>query len=197
MDNAIEELKSTWHAHDDQIEPNYQILQLEIVNLKKQKKNKIIFWSSALIVCSLLVIGYVVYTDELNSIYKSISEILLLGMAANIFYFSWKAIQNQKKEYLLSSISFLIEMQEKERKRIKRHSFNGCLTISLLFVSLFFYFFEMIQQLQILFIIANIMLIAMLAILWFVLKPAYEQQKLKQYAILADKFSNILNKRNQ
>ena len=78
MNDNFNQLKSRWHSLDESLLPNFEDLQKEIEKMKRDQKKKIVRWYSAILIFSIITFGYVIYTDELNSIYKSISEFILL-----------------------------------------------------------------------------------------------------------------------
>ena len=173
MKDDFAHIKKTWHLHADMPVPNYEQLQSEIAHLRRQKKNRVMLWSSAVILFSVFIIGYVVYTDELNSIYKSISEFILLFTSIYLFGYSWKTINRQKKEYLLNSRDFIRSLSEREKSDIRTPVFKGCLCVSFLMIALFFYFLDDLLLSPNGLLVSGVVLVAGLVLLWGIVKPVY------------------------
>ena len=68
MNDNVNQLKSRWHSLDESLLPNFEDLQKEIEKIKRDQKKKIVRWYSAILIFSIITFGYVIYTDELNSI---------------------------------------------------------------------------------------------------------------------------------
>ncbi|WP_188508138.1 hypothetical protein [Parapedobacter pyrenivorans] len=196
MRTDFERIKKAWHGRDGLVLADYNRLQTEIAYLRKQKKNRLLLWSSAVIVCSVLMVCYVVYTDELNSIYKSISEYIILFTSIYLFGYSWKSITKQKKEYLLNSLDFMKGIAYREMKRKHVESLTGCICLSLFMIASFFYFLDKFLQSQRSSIISIATLLGALAILWAILKPAYEKRRTRKHETFLRRIDSILKNSN-
>jgi len=91
MKDNFDDIKDIWFSGDHQA-PGIETVKKEILLLRKQKKEQMIRWYSGMVGFSFFIISYVIYTDELNSIYKSVSEFILLFTGSFLLYDSWKSI---------------------------------------------------------------------------------------------------------
>lgn len=176
MQNSFEEIKKTWHSVANNESSSFKELENEIFLLKKKRKKNIIFWSLSIMLFSLIVIGYVIYTDELNSIYKSISEFILLFTSIYLFWHLWKNITKQKNEFLLNSSDFVRSLSQKEGEKFDQPILIACISISLYLSSVLLYFFDDLLQSKNLLFLTICLLLLIFYFLWFVLKPIYTKK---------------------
>lgn len=196
MNDSFEQIKSIWNSHsvDNESTFDFESLQNEINQLRKKNRKRILTWYVIVIIFSITVIGYVVYTDELNSIYKSFAEFLLLFTAFYLFTNSWKNIRNQRKEYLLSNVDFLTNLQGSEMKKIFKQTLMNCVCITLLLTAIFLYFLPILILSSWLLILSIAILIICLLLIWLVLKPKYEEKEKMKHDEFSTHISSILNK---
>lgn len=172
MKDDFDQYRKDWEVAPESI-PHLHEVQKEISRLRKQRKNRIILWYSAVIAFSMAIISYVIYTDELNSVYKSTSEFLLLFASVLAFRTSWKNITQQKQEYLLNNVEFIqsIARQETTNKLTYNLAF-----ISILSVALFLYFAESLLTDTVRLGIALVILLTFNLLIWLLIKPHYSKQ---------------------
>ncbi|MEH6307810.1 hypothetical protein RYH73_19305 [Olivibacter sp. CPCC 100613] len=195
MNDSFEQLKNTWLSVDRDLVPDFTEVQDEIAHLRKQKRNRILVWYILVILFSLVVIGYVIYTDNLNNIYKSISEFILLFTSIYLFSNSWKHITRQKKEYLLSNLDFIKNLSINESKRAGKQVLITCACTSLFMISLFFHFLNDLLHSPEYFLMALSSLLILIVVVWKVLKPIGDKkisEKNKELLSKTEKiFTNI------
>lgn len=196
MNDRFDEIRSIWFSANPDMLPDAEALQMEIAKLRKQKKNRLLFWYSGVIVFSALVILYVIYTDELNSIYRSISEFILLFTSLYLFRISWKHITAQKREYLLSNRDFIESLSGKELRKKNRQllEYSGC--TSLLLFSGFLYFLNDQDTAENRLLTVPVLFLVAIAAVWLVLKPYFQKRTDKENRILASKINKLLREYN-
>lgn len=173
MINDFDDIKKTWLTVNSNQDSDFKNLEKSIDLLRKNRKQSIYYWSVSVILFSLVILTYVIYTDELNSIYESISEFILLFIGMSLFWYSWKSINRQKKEFLLSSSDFVKDLEKRESVRMKQLLQLICVSASLLSLSIFFHFLNDFLRSQTLLIIASLSVLLILSLIWFVFKPLY------------------------
>lgn len=196
MNSDFETLKSTWHSVDQSLFPNFIELQDEITVLRKKQKKRILCWYSAVLIFSVSAIGYVIYTDELNSYYKSFSELILLFLTIFLFRNSWINIRDQNKEFLLNNIEFMKKFGNEKIKKDFNQILIYCLSITLLLISLFLFFVNHFLQNNVFFLIFLAIIILLNCIVWFFIKPVLEKKyRIKHQDLQSkiEKFSKYIN----
>lgn len=166
----------TWLSVDESLFPDFEKVQNEIAHLRTQKRNRILLWYSGVILFSMLIIGYVIYTDELYDIYKSISEFILLFTSIYLFRNAWKSINQHRKEYLLSNVDFIKTTREDQLKSARRQILINSVCASLIMLSLFFYFLnDQLSSQKDFLILLSVFIIGNI-IVWLLLKPLFEKK---------------------
>ena len=172
MKDDFDQYRKDWEVAPESI-PHFQEVHKEIARLRKRRKNRIILWYSAVIAFCMAIISYVIYTDELNSVYKSISEFLLLFASVQAFRTSWKNITQQKQEYLLNNVEFI---QSIARQGSRSKLTHNLAFISILSVALFLYFVESLLTDTVCLGIALAVLVTFNLLIWLLIKPHYSKQ---------------------
>ncbi|MEN5380658.1 hypothetical protein [Sphingobacterium kitahiroshimense] len=197
MADGFEQIKNMWHSFDDSLIVDYSEFQNELTQLRKRRRRSILYWCISVIIFSIFAIGYVIYTDELSSIYKSVSEFIILFTAIYLLMNSWRNIKKQNKEYLLSNIDFLTSVSDLEMKKTLRQIVANCICISFIIVAIILYFLdEFILSRNWLLLSISILLVSLL-ILWVILKPIYVKRKKNQHEIYLGRAGVILKKINK
>ena len=171
MNDNFNQLKSRWHSLDESLLPNFEDLQKEIEKIKRDKKKKIVRWYSAILIFSIITFGYVIYTDELNSIYKSISEFILLFVSLFHLYNSWTKIKIHNKDYLLNNIDFIETLGENQMWKAVKQLVINSISITLLSIAVFLLFLDKLLKSDSLFMLFLVMMLLFNGILWFFIKP--------------------------
>lgn len=192
MNDPFDDIRSIWFSVNMLPEPD--TLHVEIARLRKQKKNRLLLWYSALIVFSVTVILYVLYTDELNSIYRSLSEFILLFTAVYLFRHAWKNITAQKKEYLLSNRDFIESISGAGIRKKYIQVREYCICTSLFLVSGFLYVLDDMLASERKLITGLALFAAAIAALWLLLKPYYEKRIVNRD--LASRIEKLLKEYN-
>lgn len=192
MNDPFDQVRNLWFSVDPDMVPGLDDLQAEIAQLRKQKKNRLLLWYSGLIAFSVLVMMYVIYTDELNSLYQSISEFILLFTSVFLFRNAWKNITAQKREYLLSNRDFIESMAGEEIKKKQGQIRAYCICVSLLTLSVFLYFLKDMPGSEKQLIAGLILLLAANAGLWLLLKPYYEKKVATENHALISRIEKLL-----
>ncbi len=192
MNDPFDQVRNLWFSVNPDMFPELENLQVEIAQLRKQKKNRLLLWYSGLITFSVLVMMYVIYTDELNSLYQSISEFILLFTSVFLFRNAWKNITAQKREYLLSNRDFIESMAGEEIKKKQDQMRAYCICASLLTLSVFLYFLKDMLDSEKLLIAGLILLMATNAALWLLLKPYYKKKVTTENHALISRIEKLL-----
>lgn len=190
--DPFDQIREIWFSENPDMLPELKTLQAEIVQLRKQKKNRLVLWYSGLIAFSALVMMYVIYTDELNSLYKSASEFILLFTSAFLFHNAWKSITAQKREYLLSNRDFIESISGKEIKRKQTQNRAYCICASFLMLSVFLYFLKDMLASEALLTAGLVLLTAANAALWLLLKPYYEKRAAARNQVLTSRIEKLI-----
>lgn len=196
MNDNFNQLKSRWHSLDESLLPNFEDLQKEIEKIKRDQKKKIVRWYSAILIFSIITFGYVIYTDELNSIYKSISEFILLFVSLFHLYNSWTKIKIQNKDYLLNNIDFIETLAENQMWKAVKQLVINSISITLLSIAVFLLFLDKLLKSDSLFMLFLVMMLLFNGILWFFIKPKLHLKiKSDNEKIISkvDKFKKYLN----
>ena len=196
MNDNFNQLKSRWHSLDESLLPNFEDLQKEIEKIKRDQKKKIVWWYSAILIFSIITFGYVIYTDELNSIYKSISEFILLFVSLFHLYNSWTKIKIQNKDYLLNNIDFIETLGENQMWKAVKQLVINSISITLLSIAVFLLFLDKLLKSDSLFMLFLVMMLLFNGILWFFIKPKLHLKiKSDNEKIISkvDKFKKYLN----
>ena len=156
---------------DESLLPNFEDLQKEIEKIKRDQKKKIVRWYSAILIFSIITFGYVIYTDELNSIYKSISEFILLFVSLFHLYNSWTKIKIQNKDYLLNNIDFIETLGENQMWKAVKQLVINSISITLLSIAVFLLFLDKLLKSDSLLMLFLVMMLLFNGILWFFIKP--------------------------
>ena len=171
MNDNFNQLKSRWHSLDESLLPNFEDLQKEIEKIKRDQKKKIVRWYSAILIFSIITFGYVIYTDELNSIYKNISEFILLFVSLFHLYNSWTKIKIQNKDYLLNNIDFIETLGENQMWKAVKQLVINSISITLLSIAVFLLFLDKLLKSDSLFMLFLVMMLLFNGIPWFFIKP--------------------------
>lgn len=192
MNDPFDQIKNLWFSVNPDMLPDLENLQAEIAQLRKQKKSRLLLWYSGLIAFSVLIMMYVIYTDELNSLYQSISEFILLFTSVFLFRNAWKNITAQKREYLLSNRDFIESIAGNEITKKRGQVREYCICVSLLTLSVFLYFLKDMLVSEKLLIAGLILLLVANATLWLLLKPYYEKTITAENQILISRIEKLL-----
>jgi magnesium-transporting ATPase (P-type) len=194
MKDDFDQYRNDWAVNPDSL-PHLHDVQAKISRLRKQRKSRILLWYSAVIFFCLAVIFYVIYTDELNSVYKSISEFLLLFASVFAFRNSWRSIHHQKQEFLMNNTEFIRSVAQKEQQVSQKKMVYNLLFISTLSVSVFLYFFETLLRYSLYLWIASAVLVILNLLIWRVIKPFYEKQNTVKNQELLSLLQNNTNEK--
>lgn len=194
--DPFDQIREIWFSANPDILPAPETLQAEIAHLRRQKKNRILLWYSGLIAFSALVIMYVIYTDELNSPYKSASEFILLFTSVFLFQNAWKNITAQKREYLLSNRHFIESLSGKEIRKEQSRIRAYCICAGLVVLSVFLFFLEDMLASEKLLLTGLILLTGVNAALWLLLKPHYEKKVMAGNQALTSRIEKLLAEYN-
>lgn len=192
MNDPFDQIKNLWFSVNPDMLPDLENLQAEIAQLRKQKKSRLLLWYSGLIAFSVLVMMYVIYTDELNSLYQSISEFILLFTSVFLFRNAWKNITAQKREYLLNNRDFIESIAGNEKTKKRGQVREYCICVSLLILSVFLYFLKDMLVSEKLLIAGLILLLASNVTLWLLLKPYYEKTIIAENQMLISRIEKLL-----
>ena len=195
MNDNFNQLKSRWHSLDESLLPNFEDLQKEIEKIKRDQKKKIVWWYSAILIFSIITFGYVIYTDELNSIYKSISEFILLFVSLFHLYNSWTKIKIQNKDYLLNNIDFIETLGENQMWKAVKQLVINSISITLLSIAVFLLFLDKLLKSDSLFMLFLVMMLLFNGILWFFIKPKLHlkiKSDNEKFISKVDKFKKFL-----
>lgn len=173
MSDNFDKLKATWLSVDKGLFPDVEKVQTEISNIRKRKRKQVLLWYSGVIAFSILVIWYVLYTDELNSVNESIAEFILLFTSIFLFYNARKTIKHQQKEYMLHNVDFVKSIKDNEVKRTDKKVFISCICCTLFAIAIFLHFFDNLTTSPLYLIMSSISLVVFLVVVWLVLKPFY------------------------
>lgn len=190
--DPFDQIKKIWFSENPDMLPALETLQAEIAQLRKQKKSRLLLWYSGLIAFSALGITYVIYTDELNSLYKSASEFILLFTSVFLFHHARKSITARKREYLLSNRDFMESISGKEMKEKYNQIGVYCICASLLTLSVFLYFLKDMLASGKLLIAGGGLIMAANAALWLLLKPHYEKRAAAGNQALVSRIEKLL-----
>lgn len=184
MKDDFDQYKSDWEVNTSAL-LHLEEVQLVIAKLRKKKRNKIIIWYSAVLTFCIIAVGYVIYTDELASTSKSISEFLLLFASIFAFHNSWKIITLQKQEYLLNNTEFVATIAQKEKLHTNRKNTKNYIFASALTLSFFLHFLDNLLANKTNFWISLTILLFVNLFIWSILQP-YQQKRttLKNTALL-------------
>lgn len=148
--------------------------------LRKQKKEQMIRWYSGMVGFSFFIISYVIYTDELNSIYKSVSEFILLFTGSFLLYDSWKSIRYHQKEYLLNGYEFLNKIRDERISGENKRLIVSCISSTWVTIAIFLYFFETLLTSEKYLLISSMLLIIINMLIWVMIRPFYEKNEYKK-----------------
>ncbi|MFD1772144.1 hypothetical protein [Sphingobacterium suaedae] len=193
MNPNFEELKELWRTVDSVPKDSLKKTEERILHMRKRRRTGILYWSVTILLFSGAVIGYILYTDELQGINKSVAECMLLFNAVYLFVFSWKKINDQRKELLLNSVEFLTYLSRVLVRRRRRDIRVGCITISIFLITPILYYVDEFALSPITLVITGVILIVELFVLWFLLKPLYEERKLAQSQELSIQITELIH----
>ncbi|WP_278379884.1 hypothetical protein [Chryseobacterium arthrosphaerae] len=178
MKDNFDDIKDIWFSGDHQA-PGIETVKKEILLLRKQKKEQMIRWYSGMVGFSFFIISYVIYTDELNSIYKSVSEFILLFTGSFLLYDSWKSIRYHQKEYLLNGYEFLNKIRDERISGENKRLIVSCISSTWVTIAIFLYFFETLLTSEKYLLISSMLLIIINMLIWVMIRPFYEKKNIK------------------
>ncbi|UEQ77359.1 hypothetical protein [Chryseobacterium arthrosphaerae] len=178
MKDNFDDIKDIWLSGDHQA-PGIETVKKEILLLRKQKKEQMIRWYSGMVGFSFFIISYVIYTDELNSIYKSVSEFILLFTGSFLLYDSWKSIRYHQKEYLLNGYEFLNKIRDERISGENKRLIVSCISSTWVTIAIFLYFFETLLTSEKYLLISSMLLIIINMLIWVMIRPFYEKKNIK------------------
>ncbi len=192
MSDNFDKLKTTWLSVDKGLFPDVEKVQTEITNIRKRKNKQVLLWYTGVIAFSILVIWYVLYTDELNSVSESIAEFILLFTSIFLFYNARKTIKHQQKEYMLHNVDFVKNIQDNEVKRLFKKVLITCICSTLFAIAIFLHFLDNLIASPLYLIITSILLVVFLLVIWVVLKPLYLKRMTTKNKQLLQKSATFL-----
>lgn len=192
MNNDITALKKVWQTAETDTDKNLKEFHQELRRWRKKKKRAVFFWSISVILFSSISLGYIIYTDELNSISKSISEIIVLLISVYLFSYSWQKINKERKEYLSNSIDFIKTLSAIHWKQ-KRQELNiFSIGMTLFLIAIFLYCLDSLNHSSALIIFALSVLLILILTLWVIIKPLlWKRVKIKNQTLSA-KIAKVL-----
>ncbi|MEE6128569.1 hypothetical protein V2E39_14330 [Chryseobacterium arthrosphaerae] len=191
MKDNFDDIKDIWLSGDHQA-PGIETVKKEILLLRKQKKEKMIRWYSGMVGFSFFIISYVIYTDELNSIYKSVSEFILLFTGSFLLYDSWKSIRYHQKEYLLNGHEFLNKIREERIRGENKRLIVSCISSTWVTIAIFLYFFETLLTSEKYLLISSMLLIIINMLVWVMIRPFYEKKNIKNSTAFINTIERLL-----
>lgn len=191
MKDNFDDIKDIWLSGDHQA-PGIETVKKEILLLRKQKKEQMIRWYSGMVGFSFFIISYVIYTDELNSIYKSVSEFILLFTGSFLLYDSWKSIRYHQKEYLLNGHEFLNKIREERIRGENKRLIVSCISSTWVTIAIFLYFFETLLTSEKYLLISSMLLIIINMIIWVMIRPFYEKKNIRNSTAFINTIERLL-----
>lgn len=192
MNKDILSLKQTWQSLEMDPNESFNEFNQTLQHWRKKKRRIVILWSAAVILFSGICFVYVVYTDELNSIYKSISEIILLLISFYLFGYSWRRITREQKEYLSNSTDFIQTLPDIHMKQGKRDLMMFCILTTFLLIAVFLYFLDSMLHFTVRVILSSALLLILTGILWTILKAIFWKRIKTKNQRLSSKIAEIL-----
>lgn len=192
MNNDLTALKKVWQTAETDTDKNLKEFHQELRRWRKKKKRAVFFWSISAILFSSISLGYIIYTDELNSISKSISEIIVLLISVYLFSYSWLKINKERKEYLSNSSDFIRTLSaiHWEQKRTELNIFT--IGMTLFFIAIFLYCLDSLNHSSALIIFALSALLILTLTIWLIIKPLlWKRAKIKNQTLSA-KIAQVL-----
>ncbi|MGN7863969.1 hypothetical protein [Chryseobacterium sp.] len=191
MKDNFDDIKDLWLSGDHQA-PDIEAVKKEVLLLRKQKKDQIIRWYLWVGAFSFFIISYVIYTDDLNSIYKSVSEFILLFTGCFLLYYSWKSIRYHQKEYLLNGHEFLNNIRDERIKDENKRIIVSCLSSTWVTIAIFLYFFETLLTSEKWLLITFILLIIFNMAIWLIIHPFYKKKNVKNSTVFINTIERLL-----
>ncbi|MGG7438092.1 hypothetical protein ACQ7CU_08420 [Chryseobacterium arthrosphaerae] len=191
MKDNFDDIKDIWLSGDHQA-PGIETVKKEILLLRKQKKEQMIRWYSGMVGFSFFIISYVIYTDELNSIYKSVSEFILLFTGSFLLYDSWKSIRYHQKEYLLNGHEFLNKIRDERIRGENKRLIVSCISSTWVTIAIFLYFFETLLTSEKYLLISSMLLIIINMLVWVMIRPFYEKKNIKNSTAFINTIERLL-----
>ncbi|WP_343680796.1 hypothetical protein [Chryseobacterium arthrosphaerae] len=191
MKDNFDDIKDIWLSGDHQA-PGIETVKKEILLLRKQKKEQMIRWYSGMVGFSFFIISYVIYTDELNSIYKSVSEFILLFTGSFLLYDSWKSIRYHQKEYLLNGHEFLNKIRDEWIRGENKRLIVSCISSTWVTIAIFLYFFETLLTSEKYLLISSMLLIIINMIIWVMIRPFYEKKNIRNSTAFINTIERLL-----
>src|SRR5690606_9967024 len=128
---------------------------------------------------------------ELNSMSKSISEIILLVISVHLFGYSWRRINRERKEYLSNSTDFIRTLPDIHMKQGQRDLMMFCIVTTLFLIAVFLYFLDSLLPSPFCIILSSILLLIVSGILWTILKPILWKRIKRKNQRLSSKIAEI------
>ncbi|AYZ12091.1 hypothetical protein EGY05_09205 [Chryseobacterium arthrosphaerae] len=191
MKDNFDDIKDIWLSGDHQA-PGIETVKKEILLLRKQKKEQMIRWYSGIVGFSFFIISYVIYTDELNSIYKSVSEFILLFTGSFLLYDSWKSIRYHQKEHLLNGHEFLNKIRDERIRGENKRLIVSCISSTWVTIAIFLYFFETLLTSEKYLLISSMLLIIINMLVWVMIRPFYEKKNIKNSTAFINTIERLL-----
>lgn len=192
MNKDILDLKKTWKSLE--IDPNESFYDFNqtLQHWRKRKRIIVFLWSIAVILFSGISFVYVIYTDELNSMSKSISEIILLVISVHLFGYSWRRITRERKEYLSNSTDFIRTLPDIHIKQGQRELMMFCIVTTFFLIAVFLYFLDSLLPSPVSVILSSALLLILTGILWTILKQILWKRIKRKNQRLSSKIAEIL-----
>lgn len=191
MNKDVLDLKKTWQSLEMDPNESFNDFNQTLQYWRKRKRIIVFLWSIAVILFSVISFVYVIYTDELNSMSKSISEIILLVISVHLFQYSWRRINRERKEYLSNSTVFIRTLPDIHIKQGKRELMMFCIVTTFFLIAVFLYFLDSLLPSPFSVLLSSTLLLILIGILWTILKPILWKRIKRKNQRLSSKIAKI------
>lgn len=193
MNKDISALKKTWQSFEVDPDESFDEFSQALQHWRKRKRWIVILWSIAVILFSGVCFVYIIYTDDLNSIYKSISEIILLLISFYLFGYSWSRITREQKEYLSNSTDFIRILPDIHMRQGQRELMIFCTVTTFFLIAVFLYFLDSLLHSPFRAILSSGVLLILVGIVWTILKKTLWKRIKTKNQRLSFKIAEILH----
>jgi len=190
MNNFLD-LKKTWQSLEVDADESFNEFSQTLQQWRKRKRMAILLWFIAAIFFSAICFAYVIHTDELNSIYKSISEIILLVISVHLFGYSWGRITGERNEYLSNSTDFIRTLPDIYLKQGQRDLMMFCIVTTFLLISVYLHFLDSMFKSPAGVMLSSTLLLTLISIVWIILKPILSKRIKRKNQRLSSKIVEI------
>ena len=193
MDN-FDEIKNIWETQKDEKAPSFKQISKAIKRYQSQRKKKIVSLIALSILC-LTAMGYVMVDYHSHLWTTRIGEILFLLVGIYLLYFNLNLFTKKKHEEMLNTNDYLDVFKKNSKREVMNES--RPLLFIIASVAFFLYVYEILFDSKTQLIIGYSILIAFLAIMWFVVRPRQLKRKLTKIQKLLDKIDTINTQSNE